>query len=230
MTSNSAQPTPEWPPSGPTSSEPLDALPPAEENLAAADGRWHTGPLDLGHTGPLDLRHTGPQGRWPAGGRWPATRAPWPGPATDRPASVLERGTGQQAAVALEPAGASGPEGPAGPGEERLAIICYLSVPFLGPLVPLIVYLVKKRASGYARRQSVQALNLSVTALIYTFCALILGTMLALDSVTLALAVVVPLAAVLWLVTLVYLILAASRASRGDYYRVPAWLCATILR
>jgi uncharacterized protein len=216
MTSNPQQPTPEWPTSGPASSEPLEGLPLAEDGFPAPDGRWHTGPLDPWQTGP--------QGRVRAGGRWPTTRAPWPGPATDVPDRVVERGTGEQ-----QRAAAPDSAGPAQPGDEGLATLSYLSVPFLGPLVPLFVYLVKKRASSFVRSHSVQALNLSITALIYTFCTLILGGMLALDSVTVALIAVVPLAGALWLATLAFVILTASRASRGDYFRIPAWLCATIL-
>jgi uncharacterized Tic20 family protein len=214
MTSNPSQPTPEW-----ASSEPLEGLPLAEDGFPAPDGRWHTGPLELWQTGS--------QGRPRGGGRRPTTRSPWPGPATDRPASVLERGTGEQFMAA---AGAAGGARPAEPGDERLATLSYLSVPFLGPLVPLLVYLTRKRSSAFVRRQSVQALNLSITTLIYTFCALILGTMLALDSITVALIIVVPLFVLLWLVTLIYVIVAASRAGRGEYFRIPAWLCATMLR
>ena len=223
MTSNPSQPNagaPEWPTSGPASSEPLEGLPLAEDGFPAPDGRWHTGPLDLWHTDSQD--------RQQGGGRWPTTRSPWPGPAADRPASVLERRTGRQLTVA--PREPTSRTGPVQPGDERLATLSYLSVPFLGPLVPLLVYLVKMRSSAYVRSQSVQALNLSITSLIYTFCALILGAMLALDSLTVALSFVVPLAVALWLVTLIYVILAASRASRGDYFRIPAWVCATILR
>jgi uncharacterized Tic20 family protein len=214
MTSNPSQPTPEW-----ASSEPLEGLPLAEDGFPAPDGRWHTGPLELWQTGPQERRR--------GDGRWPTTRSPWPGPGTDRPASVLERETGEQFVVAAGPAAGAGP---AEPGDERLATLSYLSVPFLGPLVPLFVYLTRKRSSAFVRRQSVQALNMSITALLYTFCALILGTMLSLDSITVALVFVVPLVVTLWLVTLIYVILAASRAGRGDYFRIPAWLCATILR
>jgi uncharacterized Tic20 family protein len=232
MISNPSEPPPKWPVSEPASSEPLDALPLAEDGFPVPDGRWHTGPLGPVHTGPIsrvqtgpqEMWQTGPQGRAPGSGRWPTARAPWPGPAAERPASVLERETGEQLRVA-----APEPASPIQSGDERLATLSYLSVPFLGPLVPLVVYLAKKRASGYVRRQSVQALNLSITALIYTLCTLILGAMLALDSVTVALLFVVPLAAVLWLVTLIYVILAASRASRGGFLRIPAWFCATIL-
>jgi uncharacterized Tic20 family protein len=214
MTSNPSQPTPEW-----ASSEPLEGLPLAEDGFPAPDGRWHTGPLELWQAGP--------QERGPGGDRWPTTRSPWPGPTADRPASVLERGTGEQVMVAAGPAEGAAP---AGPGDERLATLSYLSVPFLGPLVPLSVYLTRKRSSAFVRRQSVQALNLSLTALLYTLCTLILGTMLALDSISVALVFVVPLVVALWLITLSYVILAASRAGRGGYFRIPAWLCATILR
>src|SRR5258708_31787294 len=223
MTSNPSQPNagaPQWPTSGSGSSEPLEGLPLAEDGFPARERRWHTGPVDVWHTGPQD--------RQQGGGRWRATGSPWPGPEADAQASVLEWGTGRQFTGATREPASHG--GPVEPGDERLATLSYLSVPFLGPLVPLSVYLVKMRSSAYVRSQSVQALNLSITALIYTFCALILGAMLALDSVTVALSFVVPLPVALWLFTLIYVILAASRASRGDYFRIPAWLCATILR
>jgi uncharacterized Tic20 family protein len=240
MTSNPSRPTPEWP-AGPDSSAPLEGLPLAEDGFPAPDGRWHTGPLGPVHTGPLSRVRageqspwqtgpqrpwqTGPQRRQPADGRQPATRAPWPGPGTEPPAAGLPvPGTGQ-----WHTAAAAATAGPAGPGEERLATLSYLGALFLGPLVPLLVYLTR-RSSGYLRSQSVQALNLSITGLIYTFCVLILAAMLALDSVAVALTVGVPLALVLWLVNLSYVILAASRASRGEYFRIPAWFCATILR
>jgi uncharacterized Tic20 family protein len=103
-------------------------------------------------------------------------------------------------------------------------------VPFLGPIVPLGIYLAKRHASAYARLHSVQALNLSITALLYTVCVLIAGGMLALDSLTVALVVAVPLVVALWLAILVYVILAGSRANRGSYYKLPSWVCATIVR
>jgi len=145
---------------------------------------------------------------WASGpGRWPAARASWPAPAgaADRP----------------EP-----PE----PDDERLGMLSYLGVPFLGPVLPLAVYLFKRHTSAFVRYHSAQAVSLAVTALLYTICVLILGAMLALDSLNLALVIAVPVAALLWLAILGYVILAAFRAYRGHYYRVPSWLCATIVR
>lgn len=232
MTSNPPQPTPEWATSGPASSAPFDARPAAADGFQAAADRFQTGPQGRSHTGPQDSFRAGPQARVPGGpGRWPATPAPRPGPDNAQSADRPAPGTGPQPPVAAPQSGESASQpGPAEPGDERLATLSYLGVPFLGPLVPLAVYLLKKRASGYVRGHSAQALNLSITALLYTVCALILGTMLALDNTVVALVVAVPLAVALWLITLGYVIVAGSAANRGDYYPVPAWLCATIVR
>jgi uncharacterized protein len=211
MTSNPHQPTPEWATSGSASSAPFDPRPAAGGGLRAAADRFQTGPQDRVPAGP---------------GRRPATPAPRPGPDNAQSADRSAPGTGPQPAAAESAARPS----PAEPGDERLATLSYLGVPFLGPLVPLAVYLLKGRASGYVRSHSAQALNLSITTLLYTVCALILGTMLALDSIVVALVVVVPLAVALWLITLGYVIVAGSAANRGDYYPIPAWLCATLVR
>ena len=110
-------------------------------------------------------------------------------------------------------------------------MLSYLGVPFLGPVIPLGIYLTKRRASAFVRYHSAQALNLSITALLYTICVLILGAMLALDSIDVALGVVVPLAVALWLATL-----SLRDPGRGPgrtgatTYRIPGWLCATIVR
>jgi uncharacterized Tic20 family protein len=227
MTSNPSQPAPEqpapgWSASEPTS-EPLDALPPADDSFYAGDRR-HTGAQEAWPTGPQEAWQAGPQQRWQGSARrWPAARAPWPDPSEGQAASIPEpRRIAHQRPA--EP-----PEPPPEPGDERLATISYLGVPFLGPLVPMTIYLTRKHRSGYIRYHSAQALNLSITTLLYTLCILILGSMLALDTVVLALSVAVPLLVALWLATLGYVILVGSGANRGDYHQIPAWLCATIV-
>jgi uncharacterized Tic20 family protein len=144
-------------------------------------------------------------------------------------AGAPEPETGQHpAAAAPATAEPAAPPGSADPGDERLATLSYLGVPFLGPLVPLAIYLFKGRSSPYTRQHAAQALNLSITTLLFAVCVLILGTMLALDSIVVALIVAVPLAVALWLVTLAYVIVAGSSANRGDYYSIPSWICAAI--
>jgi uncharacterized Tic20 family protein len=108
------------------------------------------------------------------------------------------------------------------------ATLGYLGAIFLGPLIPLAVYLIRRRKSQFLRYHSARALNMSLTVLVYLVCCLILGALLALDTVTLSLCVAIPLVAVLWLFMLKYLVRGAGAAQRGDSYDVPAWICADL--
>jgi uncharacterized Tic20 family protein len=118
---------------------------------------------------------------------------------------------------------------PLGEDARRWAMLSYLGVPFLSFVLPLGIYLAKIRSS-FVRRHAAQALNLSLTVLLYNISALILGGLLALDEVTVAVFIVAPLLTALWAAALVYLIRAAAAASRGQYLVIPGWLCATLAR
>ncbi len=112
---------------------------------------------------------------------------------------------------------------------QRWAMLGYLGWPFLSFLPALAVYLCMQR-SPFVRRHAAQALNLSITVLLYDFSALIFGGLMSLDSVRVALLIVTPMVAGLWLAGLVYIVLAAISAGRGEYRAIPGWLCAAILR
>ncbi len=220
MTSYASQPTPDWPTSGP--SEPLsgEALSP-DDDREPSRGEWQTGPL--------------PRWQTAAGHRWQDKAAgPQAGPAgAQAPAREQQADWLADQAPAREQWArrlADQARGGISPPHVRRAVLSYLGVPFLGFVPALAVYLITPRASELARRHAAQALNLSITVLLYNVSALILGGLLALDTVTVAVLITIPLLAVLWIVTLVYLVLAALAASRGDDYRIPGWLCATLLR
>jgi len=117
----------------------------------------------------------------------------------------------------------------AAPDDERLAAIGYLGVPILGFLVPLAVCLLRRRSDS-VRQHSIQALNLSLTMLLYGICILIAGVVLALDSAGVALFVVIVTSAALWLAVAGYAIAAALSANQGGFRQIPGWLCATIVR
>jgi Domain of unknown function (DUF4870) len=115
----------------------------------------------------------------------------------------------------------------AGPGsrwDTRKAVLAYLGVAIGGVLPPLAVYLLSRR-SAFARGHAAEALRVSCAAVLYGLCALIIATMLALDSVAVALIIVAPLAFALWLVLVVFLARAARAAGRGEpRQEFPAWL------
>jgi uncharacterized Tic20 family protein len=114
--------------------------------------------------------------------------------------------------------------------EARPAMFGYLAAIFLGPLIPLVLYMIARRRSPFRRFHAATALNLSLTGLLYALCCLILCGMLLLDSLTVALVVGIPVALVLWLSVLKYLIRGIGAANRGERYEVPAWICARIAK
>lgn len=110
--------------------------------------------------------------------------------------------------------------------EAQPAMFGYLAAIFLGPLIPLVMYLIGRRRSSFRRFHAATALNLSLTGLLYALCCLILAGLLLLDSAVVALVVAIPVALVLWLTMLKYLIRGIGAANRGERYEVPAWICA----
>jgi uncharacterized Tic20 family protein len=102
----------------------------------------------------------------------------------------------------------------------------YLGVPFVSFLAPLAVLLIRGPESDFVRDHARQAADLAAALALYTFCALILGGMLALDAVGVALAIALPAALALWAVALTWLLRAAVAASLGEFLELPRWLCA----
>jgi uncharacterized Tic20 family protein len=135
-------------------------------------------------------------------------------------------GAGEDRARPGEPGGGER----VGEAEVTLAIFGYLGAVFLGPVIPLGIYLVGRRMSPFTRHHAAMALNLSLTWLLYAVCCLILGGVLLLDDLTTALGVTLPIACVLWLGTVRYLIRGIGAAHRGEQAGAPAWICTRIAR
>ena len=114
--------------------------------------------------------------------------------------------------------------GPPGRAEVRSAMLAYLGIPFTLFVLPLAVYLASLRGQRFARWHAAQALNASVTALLYSVCCFIAGAMLALDSLQVATFTAVPLLVALWVSVLVTVVRAAGAASQGETRDLPRWL------
>jgi uncharacterized Tic20 family protein len=115
-------------------------------------------------------------------------------------------------------------------GEVTSATTCYLGAIFLGPVIPLAVYVLRARRSPFLRYHVAKALNLSLTVTLYAACCLILGGLLLLDSTAAALIVVIPIGFVIWLIMLRYLLRGVGAASRDERFDVPEWICARFVR
>jgi uncharacterized Tic20 family protein len=114
-------------------------------------------------------------------------------------------------------------------GDATFATFGYLGAIVLGPVIPLALYAARSRRSPFLRYHAATAVNLSLTALLYGLCCLILGGLLALDSITVALVVALPAGLVIWVSMLRYLIRGAISANRGERCEVPDWICAHIV-
>jgi|SRR6516162_7810405 len=116
-----------------------------------------------------------------------------------------------------------------GDSDTMPATFGYLGAIVLGPVIPLVIYAVRSRRSPFIRYHAATAANLALTATLYGLCCLILGGLLALDSVTVALFVALPVGLVIWASMLRYLIRGAISASRGERGEMPDWICAHIV-
>ncbi len=121
--------------------------------------------------------------------------------------------------------------GPRGPSDDRLwAMLSYL-VAFVASIIgPLVIYLIKMNESRYVRYHAAQSLNMGITAVIYAAGGTIAGIVVAIVTHGWALLVLVPLFIVFAVAHLVFLILAAVAANRGELYRVPVILCLPLVR
>jgi len=115
-------------------------------------------------------------------------------------------------------------------GEVTSATFGYLGAIVLGPVIPLIVYLARRHSSWFVRWHATQALNVALTCLLYAISAAIVGALLAVDSTTTALIVMIPIAAAGWLIMVVHLVRGAIIASRGDAFSMPAWICSPLIK
>lgn len=108
------------------------------------------------------------------------------------------------------------PPPPAATSEDRIwIIVCHLSI-FVGVglLLPLIVYLVKKVESPLVAEHAKEALNFHISLVLYgiitgLLCLVFIGLLL------------IP---VLLIIGVVFPIIAAIKASNGEFYRYPLTL------
>jgi uncharacterized Tic20 family protein len=164
-------------------------------------------------------------------GQWPEGPGPqWYGqqPGQAGPGATFP---GYQQAVQGFPVNGGQGYGPRGASDDNMwALASYLSPIIVSFLGPLIIYLIKKDESPYVRYHAAQSLNLIITSTIYGFGIFIFGILLAVVTHGVGILALLPLYLAFGVLTLVYLILASIGASRGELYRIPAWLCIKMVR
>jgi uncharacterized Tic20 family protein len=111
----------------------------------------------------------------------------------------------------------AGTQQPMNPQDEKLwATLIHLSplvagiigLPFLGPLIG---YLVLRDRGPFVRWHTAQALNFQLTVLLAYIVSLLLAIIV----------IGFFLLAVVWVISIVFMIIAAVAANRGEYYKYP---------
>ena len=93
----------------------------------------------------------------------------------------------------------------------NMAMLCHLLAIFTGFLGPLIIWLIKKDESSFVDDHGKEALNFQITVLI----AMIVSGLLTFICIGFVLMLIV------WIVDMIFCIIAAVKASHGEAYRYP---------
>jgi uncharacterized Tic20 family protein len=96
--------------------------------------------------------------------------------------------------------------------DQRLwATLTHISIPFFGFVGPLVAYLVLKDRSAFLKDSTTEALNFSI----------VFSIALTVSSILTAAVIGVVLLPLVWVVGIVFCILAAIRSNKGEVYRYP---------
>jgi uncharacterized Tic20 family protein len=111
---------------------------------------------------------------------------------------------------------------PLSQSDERLwATLIHVGGILIGFISPLIGYLVLKDRSSFVREHSRQALNFQITMAIAQVANVVLGIILGIVSFGLWLVVQWLISIAIWVVVVIFSILAAMAANKGEMYRYP---------
>lgn len=96
-------------------------------------------------------------------------------------------------------------------------IVGYFVIGPLAPLIPLVMWLMKKETSGYLDDHGREALNFSISVLIWSA----LFGLFTLVTLGLGIFVVFPASVIGVVLVAIWTIRGATAANRGDFYRYP---------
>lgn len=110
--------------------------------------------------------------------------------------------------------GGPGPLRPSQPNDTNMAMLAHLGGIIFGFVPGLIVYLMKKDESPWARKQGAEALNFQLTLIIPTIISIVLTFVLVGFILLIALNIL----------RIVLCVMASTAASRGEPYEYPSWI------
>jgi len=99
-------------------------------------------------------------------------------------------------------------------------VAAYIALGFLAPLLVMVM----KKDRPYVRRHAVESLNFQISLLIYFAVGAVVMVVVAVLTFGVGLLLLLPVALVLGLLALLFIIMATIKASNGEEYRYPLTL------
>lgn len=100
-------------------------------------------------------------------------------------------------------------------GAHLASVAGWIGIPMGHILAPLLVWLIKRDESEYARIQALESLNFQISMTIYAFAAGLLA------ATIIGLVIAIPVFIAIILGDVIFTIIGALAASRGESYRYP---------
>lgn len=151
-------------------------------------------------------------GQQPYGGQQPyVAQQPWGGQPSTGQQGYQQPYPGQQP-YGQQGYGQPGQAAPMSDGDQRLwATLTHISIPFFGFVGPLVAYLLLKDRGQFLKDATTEALNFSI----------LFSIAITVSSFLTAVVIGALLLPVVWVVAIVFCILAAIASNKGDVYRYP---------
>jgi len=106
---------------------------------------------------------------------------------------------------------------PARTDGRTMAMLSHLGVLVGGLLVPLVIYLTVGKTDPFVRHHATEALNFSLTYLLFMFAAMVIGMV----TLFFAFIVLFPLMFVVAIAHVAFGIIGATKANKGEWWRYP---------
>ena len=104
----------------------------------------------------------------------------------------------------------------------HLSLIAHMVLPYIAIILPIVMWNMKKKESGYIDDHGREALNFQISLLIYSIVLPIIAIPIGLLLLGVGIFATVPIAAIFpYVLGLVGLIMGAMAANRGEMYRYP---------
>lgn len=103
----------------------------------------------------------------------------------------------------------------------HLSLLGHIIVPYVAIVVPAVMYLAKKGQSPFIDDHAKEAINFQITLILYTLILPALAALIGVLTCGVGLVLLIPAVIGPYILGLIGMVMAASAANRGEFFRYP---------